>query len=293
MAKTLVPTGPLVLGLDDTIERRWGRKIAARGIYRDPVRSSRGHFVKVSGLRWLSLMLLAPIPWAGRVWHSLSHAAVRPSERYYRGYGRRHRLLTERARQVLRTVQRWQPTRPLVVVADSGFAALELLAAVTNHALSVVTRLRLDAALYEPAPHGPPAAGAAAQERPALADAGAGAHRSEYLLAAANGAAVVRRSRPRCRDHLGHGGLVPQWNASRGPSLVLIRDPAERFKTQALLCTNPQTAAADIVHWFVRRWQLEVTFEEVRPTSVWKHSASGPNRPSPEPPPYSWACFLS
>ena len=66
--KRLVPTGPLVLGLDDTIERRWGRQIAARGIYRDPVRSSRGHFIKVSGLRWLSLMLLAPIPWAGRVW---------------------------------------------------------------------------------------------------------------------------------------------------------------------------------------------------------------------------------
>ena len=108
--------------------------------------------MKVSGLRWLSLMLLAPIPWAGRVWALPFLTPLCPSERYYRGYGRRHRLLTERARQVLRTVQRWQPTRPLVVVADSGFAALELLAAVTNHALSVVTRLRLDAALYEPAP---------------------------------------------------------------------------------------------------------------------------------------------
>src|SRR3954463_16453587 len=62
------PTGPVVLGIDDTIERRRGKRISARGIYRDPVRSSKGHFVKASGLRWLSLMLLAPIPWAGRVW---------------------------------------------------------------------------------------------------------------------------------------------------------------------------------------------------------------------------------
>ena len=61
------PSGPLVFGLDDTIERRNGAKISARGIYRDPVRSSRGHFVKASGLRWLSLMLLVPIPWAHRV----------------------------------------------------------------------------------------------------------------------------------------------------------------------------------------------------------------------------------
>jgi hypothetical protein len=58
----------VVLALDDTIERRWGRRIRTRGIYRDPVRSSDAHFVKTSGLRWISLMLLAPVPWAGRVW---------------------------------------------------------------------------------------------------------------------------------------------------------------------------------------------------------------------------------
>jgi hypothetical protein len=57
-----VPSGPLVLVLDDTIERRTGAKISAKGIYRDPVRSSRGHFVKASGLRWLSLTLLTPSP---------------------------------------------------------------------------------------------------------------------------------------------------------------------------------------------------------------------------------------
>jgi hypothetical protein len=63
---TFVPCdGPVVLGLDDAIERRRGKRIRAKGIYRDPVRSSKGHFAKASGLRWLSLMLLVPIPWAG------------------------------------------------------------------------------------------------------------------------------------------------------------------------------------------------------------------------------------
>ena len=62
-----VPAGPVLLGLDDTIERRRGKRISAKGIYRDPVRSSHGHFVKASGLRWLSLMLVVPISWAGRV----------------------------------------------------------------------------------------------------------------------------------------------------------------------------------------------------------------------------------
>ena len=63
--KVIQRIGPLVFGIDETIERRWGRKIAARGIYRDAVRSSKSHFVKASGLR--SLMWLTTIPWAQRV----------------------------------------------------------------------------------------------------------------------------------------------------------------------------------------------------------------------------------
>jgi hypothetical protein len=64
LIKAFVPAGaPVVIGFDDTIERRWGPKISARGIYRDPVRSSKGHFVKASGLRWLSAMLLVQVPW--------------------------------------------------------------------------------------------------------------------------------------------------------------------------------------------------------------------------------------
>ena len=75
MVKVFAPSGVLVMGIDDTIERRQGKRIAAKGIYRDPVRSSDSHFVKASGLRWLSFMLLVEISWAQRVWavpHSLS-----------------------------------------------------------------------------------------------------------------------------------------------------------------------------------------------------------------------------
>jgi hypothetical protein len=90
LVEAFAPRGPIVLALDDTIERRWGRRIWARGIYRDPVRSSGAHFVKTSGLRWMSLMLLAPIPWAGRVWALPFLTALVPSERACRERGRRH-----------------------------------------------------------------------------------------------------------------------------------------------------------------------------------------------------------
>ncbi len=147
-----VPAGPVVLGIDDTIERRRGKRISAKGIYRDPVRSSHGHFVKASGLRWLSLMLLAPVPWAGRVWALPFLTALAPSERACRECCWRHRKLTDWARQLVLQARRWLPGRDLVLVGDSGFAALELLATLSRHSIICITRLRLDAALYEPAP---------------------------------------------------------------------------------------------------------------------------------------------
>src|SRR5215216_2515910 len=149
-----VPQGPVLLGLDDHIERRRGKCISAKGIYRDAVRSSKGHFVKASGLRWLSLMLLVPIPWAGRVWALPFLTALAPSERYAQERGRRHKTLVDWARQLLLLVRRWWPDRAIIAVADSSYAALELLAACRRwpQPVTVITRLRLDAALYESAP---------------------------------------------------------------------------------------------------------------------------------------------
>uniref|UniRef100_UPI001FE16129 IS701 family transposase n=1 Tax=Microvirga calopogonii TaxID=2078013 RepID=UPI001FE16129 len=152
LIQAFVPAGPVILGLDDTIERRRGKRIKAKGIYRDPVRSSDAHFVKASGLRWLSLMLLAPIPWAARTWALPFLTALAPSERYCRERRQRHKKLTDWARQMVLQVRRWLPERELVLVADMGFAALELLAALARRGVICITRLRLDAALYEPAP---------------------------------------------------------------------------------------------------------------------------------------------
>ena len=111
----------------------------------------RGISHKASGLRWLSLMLLVPIPWAGRVWALPFLTALAPSERYSQERGRRHKKLTDWARQLVLQARRWMPERTLVLVADSSFAALELLASLVRQDVTCITRLRLDAALYAPA----------------------------------------------------------------------------------------------------------------------------------------------
>src|SRR5713101_2936787 len=118
LVRLLVPVdAPIVVGIDETIERRRGAKIAAKGIYRDPVRSSKEHFVKTSGLRWVSVQLLAYVPWAQRVWALPFLTVLAPSERYHHERGQRHKKLPDWGRQVLVLLRRWLPDRSLVVVA--------------------------------------------------------------------------------------------------------------------------------------------------------------------------------
>src|SRR5512140_3794554 len=148
--------GPVILGLDDTIERRRGAKIKAKGIYRDPVRSTHSHFVKASGLRWLSLMLLAPVPWVKRVWALPFLTVLAPSERYYQGRAHKHKKLTQWALQTILQTRRWLPKRFLVVVADSSFAVIPAVtsmnqSAPVSHPWPLCTfpcvRIRIDTAI--------------------------------------------------------------------------------------------------------------------------------------------------
>jgi DDE superfamily endonuclease len=267
LVQTFATTGRVIVGLDDTIERRRGAKIKAKGIYRDPVRSSHSHFVKASGLRWLSLMLLVPIPWAQRVWALPFLTVLAPSARYYADHPRAHKKLTDWARQMLLQLRRWLPRRALVVVADSSFAVISLLWRVTQVAypICMIVRFRLDAALYEPAPPRRPHQ----QGRPRVKG-----QRLPTLAQVAKNP-KTRWQRVTLSQWYGEGRRPIEivsgtavWRHSGQPVVpirwVLIRDPKGKFKTQALLATDLTVKPVQIVKWFVLRWQLEVTFREVR-----------------------------
>ena len=143
-----IPEGVVIFGLDDTIERRRGDPIQAKGIDRDPVRSSHSHLVKVSGLRWLACMVLTPLSWANRVWALPFLTALCPSERFDEQQGRRHQPMGERAWPIIHVVVRWVPRRDLVCGGDRRYAVLELLPQVGELPRArLSTRLRLDAAL--------------------------------------------------------------------------------------------------------------------------------------------------
>jgi DDE superfamily endonuclease len=263
LVRALVPRGPVLCGIDETLERRRGAKIAAKGVYRDAARSSKSCMTQASGLRWLAMMLLVVIPWAGRVWALPFFTVLAPSERYHQQRGQRHKTLADWARQMIRQVHRWLPDRVLVIVADSSYAVLELLAACRP--VTMITRLRLDAALYEPAaPRSPGTMGRPRKKGKRLPPLEAVRDNPKtrwrqitvprWYSQGSRPVAIVSKT---CVWYHSGKPVVPiRW--------VLIRDPFGKFETQALLCTDLQAQPEQIVTWFVQRWQLETTFQAVR-----------------------------
>jgi DDE superfamily endonuclease len=259
----LPATAPVVIGLDDTIERRWGAKIKARGIYRDPVRSSKGHFVKASGLRWLSAMLLVHVPWAGRIMALPFLTLLAPSKRFYVGKARTPKTLLDWARQAALQIHRWLPGRYIVLVADSAFAAIEFLDAVRRH-VCVVTRLRMDANLFHfpPPKHKrrgrPPKKGKPHKKLSAvLKDRKLSWQRCRISLWYGRTNRVVEIATATALWYRSGVDPVPiRW--------LLVRDPTGELEPQAFLATDLDAHPRDILTWFVSRWQVEVTFEEVR-----------------------------
>ena len=268
LVEAFVPEGsPLVVGIDDTLERRYGKKISARGVYRDPVRSTHETFVKSSGLRWVCVMVLVEVPWASRVWALPFLSVLAPSERYAAQRGKRHKKITEWAWQILLVLRRWYPEREIVAVADGAYASLKLLdrCRKLSKPITFVSRLRLDAALYEPAP--PRRPGQIGRPRlkgerlPNLSVVAQDPNTAWEPTKIANwygseDRTVELASQTAVWYSTGLFAVPLRW--------VLIRDPEGRFESQALLCLDLDADPERIVRWFAMRWQVEVTFQESR-----------------------------
>ena len=224
--------------------------------------------VKASGLRWISLMWLGHVPWAGRHWAPPVLTVLAPSARYYQQRGRRHKKLTDWARQMVMQLRRWLPQRPLALVGDNGYAVLDLLHCCQSLAqpVTLIARLRRDAALYAPAPPRQPGQ----QGRPPLKGARRPAVEGPPRPAPGNlgqrRGSLVRRNHPHGGTHVANGGVVPLGQASRPHPLGADPRPPGMPSPPRPCCapTRRRRPRPMVLEWFVLRWQLEVTFQEVR-----------------------------
>ena len=229
--------GPLVFGTDETLERRW-----------------------------VSMMWLGHVPWAGRHWALPFLTVLAPSERFHQQQGRRHKKVTDWARQMIIHLRHWLPNRYLVIVADGGYAALDILHSCQSlpNPVTMITRMRLDAALYAPAPPRQPGQ----MGRPRLKGPRLPKLRELLDTASVSWTSTQLDWYDGTTRTLELASQTTVWYHSGKPPVpirwVLIQDPRDELDTQALLCTDQTADPAQIVEWFVLRWQLEVTFQEVR-----------------------------
>jgi hypothetical protein len=253
---------PIILAADDTIERRNGRLITAKGCYRDPVRSSQKHTVLCFGLKWVAMMVLIPVPWSERTWALPFLTALTWPEG--KGPRRCHKTSIDWARQMVGLVRRWLPGRKIVLVVDGGFAAVALAGSCIRRGVTMVCRLRLDAALYHPpglrpsSKRGPKPKKGARQRTPKQWLARADTPWESVEVAWYGGTRKVLHVLSR----------VGLWH-TRGMDPVeirylVVRDPEGQVREAAYFCTDVGETPRQILGWVVQRWSMEVTFEEVR-----------------------------
>jgi hypothetical protein len=256
------PEATIVLGADDTVERRSGRNIHAKGCDRDAVRSSKAHVIRCLGLKWVSMMLLVAVPWSRRVWAlPLLTALGWPASK--RGQ-RRHQTSIDGVRQMMTQVRRWLPGRRLVLGVDGGFAAGSLALACVNSRVAMVSRLRWDAALYhppEPQPRGKrgrkPSKGR--RQRSVQAWASRSDTPWEDVEVAWYGGQ---------RKQLWVFSHTALWYTPGLPPVdiryVLVADPEGKLRMEAFFCTDLEATPTQILAWVVMRWSVEVTCQEAR-----------------------------
>jgi hypothetical protein len=257
---------PLVIGADETLERRWGPKIKAKGIFRDAVRSSRTYTVYCAGLRWISMMVIVKLPWSQRPWALPFLTVLAPGKKTNEQNGKRHKTSIDWIGQMINVVRRWLPERALVLVTDGGLTAIKLGLRCIRYCnpVTYVSRLRLDAALYAPPgprPPGKPGPNPKKGQRlrslkKILADPQT--HWTQLELDWYGG---VRRtveivSQTALWYTSGYDPLPIRW--------VLVRDPQGAFEPCAFFATDQTVTAAQILTWFILRWNVEVTFQEAR-----------------------------
>jgi len=264
LLKSFIKTDTLVFGIDETLERRWGKKIKAKGIYHDAVRSSKSFFVKCSGLRWICVMLLTPISWANKIWALPFLTVLAPSERYHQQIGKQHKTLSQWAKQICYLLHCWLPDFQLVMLGDGSYAVMELLFAAPVN-LTWIVRFRLDARLHDfPPPYikgqlgRPPQKG---KRQISLQQRVTDKHTNWIPVIFSKWYEQENK-----KVHIASGTAI--WYRAGKPQVlikwVLITDPDGKFDPRAIACTDLELSATQIIEFYLQRWQVEVTFEEVR-----------------------------
>ena len=255
---------PVMIVVDETIERRKGPKIKAKGKYRDAVRSTQQNVVKCWGLKWICMMVLIPLPWSKRHWALPFLTILATSKQANEEAGKRHKTTVDWTIQAVDIISRWLCYGAWILIGDGAYASVALAHACNINNVTLISRLRLDARLFD-----------FPEEQPA-SKRGKKPKKGKRL--AILSALAADPNQPWKEVEVAwYGGEVKLVKILSGVCLwhtngqepvkirwVLVIDPEGKNKPEAFFSTNENLDPARIVEIFVLRWNVEVTFEEVR-----------------------------
>ena|SRR3989441_4348490 len=265
LVQTFVHAGGTVeIVIDETLERRWGRKINKRGHWRDSLLSSKEHSVSSSGLRWVTMALVVTLPWTKLRWALPFLSVLTTTPKVSAALHKRHKTLAHRAEQMVKVVRRWLPNVAIKVIGDGAYSVIELGLTCVKLQVSLIAPLRLDARLFAlpsaPRPHQmgrPPVVG----------------KRLPKLTTVLQDPNTVWKT----LTVTWYGGTQRTLEVTTGTALwystgtdplpirwVLTRDPAGKREPKAYFSTDQAQSASEIVEDVVKRWSIEVTYEESR-----------------------------
>ena len=265
LVRTFVQAGGTVeIVIDETLERRWGRKISKRGHYRDSLLSSKERSVSNSGLRWITMALIVVLPWTKLRWALPFFSVLATTPAVSEALGKRHKTIAQLAQQLVTVVRRWLPEVSIKVIGDSAYSVIELGLTCVKQYVSLIAPLRLDARLFAP----PPPSKHHQKGRPRVV--------GKRLP---NLSTVLSDPKTQWESIIvkWYGGTERKLEVTTGTALwystgtqplpirwVLTRDPEGKLQPRAYFSTDQTQCAAEVVEDFVKRWPIEVTYEESR-----------------------------
>lgn len=255
---------PLVFFIDETLERRKGPEIKAKGYYRDAVRSSKNVTVKSSGLKWLTLAMSWRFPFSERYFALPFMTVLEPSAKSDKLAKKRHKTTLQWTIQMLIQVVRWLKNTPIILVGDGAFACGESAWRSLKLKISLITRLKMNAGLYDFPPLDVPGK----RGRKKIKGAKFLNFREMIGVTDLGWTEIIVDGYGKKRRILKYISNVSLWGVDGFPALpirwVLEVDPEGELDPLPLMSTDLTISPEKIIALYIQRWNLEVTFEEVR-----------------------------
>lgn len=258
LIETFLPAdGTVVLGADETMERRWGAKIEDKSIFRDGKRSSKHYMHFTPALRWVSMMLCVTPAWSSRAWALPFLTVLAPGPKTNAANGKRHKTSIAWIGQMISAVRRWLPGRAIVLVVDGGLAAVKLGQRCRQLDVTYITRIRLDIVLHASTTRKGAKKGKRLPSLKQMLDD----PQTVWTTLKVGWYSQKRQTVQVCSQTSlwctqGQEPLPIRW--------LLVRDPSQQFKPTAFMSTDLSLTPEQILTYFIGRWGLEVTFQEAR-----------------------------